>query len=203
MALARVQIPSPNYGSGRASSRLLVVHTSEGAVTKENLGSFLSSPSAGVSYQAGFDDNSAAQIAVYVRHYDRAWAAYDANSWGEHGCLCAPNGASSGWSRQTWLSKDRMLQACGAWLAEEAARYGVPLVKINGADVAAGRSGICGHADISAAGVPGGHTDPGPNYPWDVCLAYALGGADFPPIPAGPVAVHPRRSPYTYASRRS
>jgi hypothetical protein len=193
--VARVQMPSPNYSSGRTSSRLLVVHTSEGATTKESLGNFLANPSAGVSYQAGFDNNRPDQIAVYVRHYDRAWAAYDANSWGEHGCCATPSGASSGWSRGDWLAKDNMLRACAAWLAEEAGRYQIPLVKLNGVQVGAGHSGVCGHGDISAAGVPGGHTNPGAGFPWDVCIAYALGGQPFPEPPAGPLPVYPRRYP--------
>jgi hypothetical protein len=117
--------------------------------------------------------------------------------------MCTPSGASQGWSRQTWLGHDTMIRAAAAWVSEEAARYGVPLVKIGASEISAGKAGVCGHGDCSQAGAGGDHTDPGPNYPWDVCLAYALGGADFPPIPAGPVAVHPRRSPYTYASRRS
>lgn len=179
MALGRVQMPSPNYSAGRPSSRLLVVHTSEGATTKESLGHFLANPSAGVSYQAGFDNNRADEIAVYVRHYDKAWSAYEANGWGEHGCLCTPSGASSGWSRATWQGHDAMLRACGAWLAEEAARYGLPLVKLDRAAVSAGHSGVCGHGDLP---VGGGHTDPGPNYPWDICLVYATGGAPAPPV---------------------
>jgi hypothetical protein len=177
-------MPSPNYSSGRSTSRLLVVHTSEGATQWDYLGNFLSDPSAGVSYQAGFDDRSPAQIGVYVHHYDKAWAALDANSLGEHGCCCTPRGASQGWSRQDWLSRDRMLQACGAWLAEEGARYGTPMQKIDAAGINAGRYGVCGHWDCSQAGIGGDHTDPGPNFPWDVVLAYALGGQEFP-SPAG------------------
>ena len=77
-----------------------------------------------------------------------------------------------------------MLRACGAWIGEEAARYGVPIVKIGADDIVAGRSGVCGHLDCSAAGLGGDHSDPGPAFPWDVVLAYALGGQPFP-TPAG------------------
>jgi len=193
MALERVQIPSPNHSGNRPSNRLLVVHTSEGATTFRNLGNFLAQSSSQVSYNTGFDDTSASQIGEYVAPPLTPWAAMNANSWGEHGCLCTPNGASQGWSRQTWLGHDTMLRACAAWLAEEGARYGVPLVKIDANAISAGKSGLCGHGDCSAAGAGGDHTDPGPNFPWDVVIAYALGGADFPPIPTGPVAVYPTR----------
>jgi hypothetical protein len=69
-------------------------------------------------------------------------------------------------------TQDNAIRACAGWLREEADRYGLPLVKLSRDEVAAGASGICGHGDLP---VKGGHTDPGPGYPWDVCLAYALG----------------------------
>jgi hypothetical protein len=143
------------------------------------LGNYLASPSSQVSYQVGFDDTTSTEIGEYVAHNLTAWAAMSANSWGEHGCCCTPSGASSGWSRADWLSHDTMLRACGAWLGEEAARYRVPLVKIAAHDITAGRSGVCGHGDCSAAGAGGSHSDPGPNFPWDVALVYA-GGSDAP-----------------------
>ena len=170
-----------------------MVHTSEGSTQWDWLGNFLANPANQVSYQAGFDDRDANTIGEYVAPPLTAWSAMSANSLGEHGCCCTPSGASSGWSRQTWLGHDTMLRACGAWIGEEAARYGVPIVKIGADDIVAGRSGVCGHLDCSAAGLGGDHSDPGPAFPWDVVLAYALGGTDFPPIPAGPVAVYPRR----------
>jgi hypothetical protein len=179
-----VWIPSPNFTSGRPSSRILCCHTSEGSQSFRSLGNFLSQSSSQVSYHAGFDDTSATQIGEYVKPPNTSWSAMAANSYAEHGCCCTPSGASSGWSRQTWLGHDTMLRACGAWIGEEAARYQVPIVKIGADDIVAGRSGVCGHGDVSAAGAGGSHTDPGPAFPWDVVLAYALGGKPFPE-PAG------------------
>jgi hypothetical protein len=154
-----------------------VVHTSEGAQTFRSLGNFLANPANQVSYQVGFDDTTATECGEYVAHNLTAWAAMSANSWGEHGCCCTPSGASSGWSRADWLAHDNMLRACGAWLGEEAARYRVPLVKIGASEITAGRSGVCGHGDCSAAGAGGSHTDPGSNFPWDVVIAYAIGAS--------------------------
>jgi len=195
VALQRIQIPSPNHSGGRPSNRLLVIHTSEGATTFRNLGNFLANPSSQVSYNCGCDDTSATEVGEYVQPDLTPWAAMAANSWGPHICCCTPSGASANWSRQDWLAHDNMLRACAAWLAEEAARYGVPLVKISSNDIAAGKSGVCGHGDCAAppASAGGSHSDPGASFPWDVLIAYALGGADFPPIPAGPVSVYPRR----------
>jgi hypothetical protein len=157
-----------------------VVHTSEGAQTFRSLGNWLANPANQVSYQVGFDDTTSTEIGEYVAHNLTAWAAMSANSWGEHGCCCTPSGASSGWSRADWLAHDNMLRACGAWLGEEAARYRVPLVKIGASEITAGRSGICGHGDCSAAGSGGSHTDPGPHFPWDVVIVYAIDGRPFP-----------------------
>jgi hypothetical protein len=193
MALQRVQIPSPNHSGNRPSNRLLVIHTSEGSTSFRSLGNFLANPSSQVSYNCGCDDTTATQVGEYVQPNLTPWAAMSANSWGPHICCCTPSGASSGWNRETWLAHDLMLRACGAWLAEEANRYGVPLVKISAADISAGRSGVCGHGDCSAAGAGGSHTDPGPNFPWDVALTYA--GSGVVPAPAPVPSGYPRRIP--------
>jgi N-acetyl-anhydromuramyl-L-alanine amidase AmpD len=191
MSLERVWIPSPNYSSARSRTQLLVVHTSEGATTFRNLGNFLAQASSQVSYQVGFDDTSSTQIGEYVTRDGKCWAAMNANDWGQHGCCCTPSGASSGWSRDTWLAHPNMLAACGAWLAEEAARYGIPLTKISAGDINAGRKGVCGHGDVSAAGAGGSHTDPGGQFPWDVVLSGSSA-----PVPApGVFPVYPRRFP--------
>jgi len=179
LTLARVAIPSPNYSSGRGTTRILCLHTSEGAEQWDSLGAYLAQSSSQVSYQAGFDDRSAAQIGVYVHHYDKAWAALDANSLGEHACFCTPSGAAAGWTRADWLARDRMLQAAAAWCAEEATRYGIPLQRIDGAGINAGRYGICDHWACTQA-LGGSHTDVGAGFPWDVLLAYALGAQPFP-----------------------
>lgn len=177
MALRRDWIPSPNYSSSRARSRLLVVHTSEGATTFRSLGNFLAQSSAGVSYHVGFDDTTADAIGEYVKPPHKSWSAHSANNEGEHGCCCTPSGASSGWSRETWLSKPRMLDACAAWLREEGARYGIPVVKIGPDQIRAGAAGVCGHADCVQAGLGGSHTDPGPNFPWDRVTTGGGGGS--------------------------
>ena len=201
MALHRVQLPSPNHSGPRPSSRLLVLHTSEGAQDFRSLGNFLANPSSQVSYNCGVDNTTATQCGEYVQWNLTPWAAMAANSWGPHLCMCTPSGASQGWSRQTWLNDhDTMIRAAAAWVAEEAGRTGAPIQKIDANDIQSGRSGVCGHGDCSAAGAGGSHTDPGPAFPWDVLIAYALAGADFPAIPAGPVDVYPTRFPVPHHS---
>ena len=56
--------------------------------------------------------------------------------------------------------------------ADIAKRHNIPLVKVSPADILAGKSGFCGHIDITVAKkIAGGHTDPGANFPWDAYLA--------------------------------
>ena len=151
MALERLWMPSPNYSSSRSRNQILCLHTSEGATTVSNLGNFLSQPSAGVSYQVAFDDLSPYQIGEYVKPHNKAWAAMNANDWGEHGCCCTPAGGAN-WSRTEWLTHDIMLRAAGAWLGEEAARYGIQsiptLLYFSGGEVRDQTIGVTGKKTI-------------------------------------------------------
>jgi N-acetyl-anhydromuramyl-L-alanine amidase AmpD len=45
-------------------------------------------------------------------------------------------------------------------------RYGIPIRRLRAADLVAGRRGITGHADVSAAFRKSDHWDPGPDFPW-------------------------------------
>jgi hypothetical protein len=74
-----------------------------------------------------------------------------------------------------------MLDACRAWIAEEAAYYGIPNVKIGPDQIRAGQAGVCGHADCVQAGLGGSHTDPGPNFPWDRVVGGSAPGPTPPP----------------------
>lgn len=176
MALKRVGIPSPNVSSrGGAQVRLIVVHTSEGAQTYQSLGSFFANPSSQVSSHTGIDDASPGVIGEYCGRSNKAWTAANANPYAVQTELCTPSGAAQGWSAQTWASKTTMLANCAAWIAEEAAILGIPIVKLSPAQAQGGAAGVCGHGDLGAMG--GGHTDPGPNFPWSQVIAMATGQA--------------------------
>ena len=56
---------------------------------------------------------------------------------------------------------------------EVAARYGIPLRRLRAADLVAGKRGVTGHADISAAFRKSDHCDPGPDFPWTRFLRLA------------------------------
>jgi hypothetical protein len=177
MALNRAAIWSPNYSSrGGSSTRLIVVHTAEGALTYQSLGSFFSSPSAGVSSQVGIDD-TAGTIGEYVTRDMKSWAAANANPYSTQAELCA----FAEWGAGEWAQHPTMLSNCAQWIAEEAAHFGIPIRKLSEAEAAAGQAGVCGHADLGFAG--NDHWDPGPGFPWDDVINMALGGA---PPSAGP-----------------
>lgn len=169
---ADVTILSPNDSGPRDPARcsLIVVHTNEGPATGsvDGLLNYLANPATEASYNLiiggdgrigrSNDDN-------YV-----PWAAGSpANERGLHLCLL-------GYSRQTrdeWLSRPAQLDAAARVLRDWSARYGIPLVKLSGAQMRAGQSGVGGHADTVDAWHATDHTDPGPGFPWDVLLAKA------------------------------
>jgi N-acetyl-anhydromuramyl-L-alanine amidase AmpD len=179
MALNRVWIPSPNYSSrGGTKVRLVVVHTAEGSKTIESLGSFFANPSSGVSSHTGADDK-VNTVAEYVRADQKAWTQANANPYSVAIELCA----FASWDAAEWSRHINMLTNCAAWIAEECARFSIPIVGLSKSQAQGGASGVCGHDALGAAG--GGHWDPGPSFPWGDVLAMAGGqaGTVAPPAP--------------------
>lgn len=176
MALKRIWMPSPNYSSrGGSSIRLLVLHTAEGALTIESLGNFFSNPSSGVSSQAGIDDKPGV-IGEYVKRSNKSWTQANANPVADSAELCG----FASWSRSTWLNSHRaMLENTAAWLAEESAATGVPLVKLTDAQAQGSGRGVCEHKQLGAWG--GNHSDCGSGFPIDDVIAWAKGGTVTPP----------------------
>lgn len=122
--------------------------------------------SSGSSAHLVVDNNSIVQC---VHFTDRAWHA-------------PPNGGSiglehSGYSHETrdeWLDPYGidMLHLSAAAVAQLCHQFDIPIVKLSVADLLAGKRGICGHADVSAAWHQSTHTDPGPSFPWDLYLPW-------------------------------
>jgi hypothetical protein len=170
MPLNRVPYPSPNYSSrGGTAVRLIVLHTAQGARTIQELGNFFANPSSGVSSHVGIDDTENT-VGEYVRRDGKAWTQGNANPYSVSAELCA----FADWDFATWNTHPNMLANCAAWIAEEAAHFGIPIVKLSAAQAQDGTScGVCQHADLGAAG--GGHWDCGPSFPIDAVLALAGG----------------------------
>ena len=78
--------------------------------------------------------------------------------------LCDPQkGPGKRWHD---ASHTTMLRKAANLTAHLCLAYGVPIRKLSVPELLAGRHGICGHADVSAAWHQTDHTDPGPDFPW-------------------------------------
>jgi hypothetical protein len=77
------------------------------------------------------------------------------------------------YTRKQWLSPQvwPAVERAARRTRELADRYGLPLRKLTVSQVRAGKPGICGHADVSAAFGQSSHTDPGRTFPWKEFLA--------------------------------
>jgi len=175
MPLTRVPIPSPNYSSrSGAKVRLIVLHTAEGALTYQSLGSYFSSPSSGVSSHVGIDDTPNT-VGEYVQRPNKAWTAANANPVAVQAEMCA----FAAWSTAQWNTHPNMLANVAAWIAEEAAHFGIPIVKLSASQAQGSSSGVCQHRDLGTWG--GNHSDCGNGFPIDDVLKLATGTT--PPTP--------------------
>ena len=170
MALIRDPLPSPNYSS-RGGSRVstIVLHTAEGSTSYQSLGAYFASSSSGVSSHVGID-GTPGTIGVYVAREYKAWTQGNANPYSVAAELCA----FAAWGPDEWAAHPAMLSNTAAWIAEEAAAFGIPLVALTAEQAQGGQAGVCQHADLGAAG--GGHWDCGPHFPMGQVLDMARGG---------------------------
>jgi hypothetical protein len=175
-------MPSPNYSSrGGSGVRLIVLHTAEGATTIESLGNFFANPNAQVSSHTGIDDK-AGVIGEYVRADQKAWTASNANPVAIQAEICA----FASWSSTQWHQHPNMLSNAAAWVAEEAGRFGIPIVRLSPSQAQSGGRGVCQHVDLGSWG--GSHHDCGSGFPMDEVLAMAGGKPGPAPAPSPPPA---------------
>ncbi|OZF40742.1 hypothetical protein CH296_00350 [Rhodococcus sp. 14-2496-1d] len=168
--ITRTQL-SPNRHSGGRDVDWLAIHTQQARSSAANLANFLGNSANQVSYNAIADERETVLIVPYDQN---PWAASNANSRADHFCFA---GSFAEWTREQWLdpgkdadgvNQDLMMWRGAAWLAERSIARDIPLVYVGKAGVDAGIRGVVGHVDFGAWG--GGHTDPGPNFPWDVLI---------------------------------
>lgn len=184
--------PSSSSRNG-ATVRLLAVHTAEGSTTAAGLANYLADPDHEVSYHDVADDGNG----VHCVDYDlKCWALRTGNPVSDNFCITG----FAAWQRVTWLAHTGMLERTAQWLAARAQARMIPLVKLSSADVAADKAGVIGHVNWTEGKRDGSHTDPGPNFPWDVVIARSreIGGVAEPaPLPPPPVVIYanPSRDP--------
>jgi hypothetical protein len=151
-----------------------VLHTAEGATTYQSLGDYFASPSAGVSSHVGIDDTPGT-VGEYVARDWKAWTASNANPWSVQAELCA----FAAWGPAEWSAHPEMLANTAAWIAEEAAAFGIPITLLGaGAAQDPNIRGVCQHNDLGDMG--GGHWDCGPDFPIGDVLDMARGGTPQP-----------------------
>lgn len=112
-------------------------------------------------------DDSDGNSARYVSDHAKAWhcAAYNSASLGIEQIGFASQ------SRVTWLKNWRQLRETARWIAYWSIRYGIPIRKAAVSGGVVTRSGVIRHMDLGVLG--GGHSDPGPAYPFYRVLALA------------------------------
>ena len=177
MPLKRIWIPSPNYSTRSSAVRIIVLHTAEGARTYRSLGSFFSSSSSGVSSQVGIDD-TVNTVGEYVKPDKKPWTQGQFNSTAVSAELCA----FAAWDAAEWARHPNMLANTAAWIAEEAERFNIPIVKLTPSQAQGSGRGVCQHVDLGSAG--GGHTDCGKAFPIDKVIEMAkAGGSPVRPTP--------------------
>lgn len=164
-------IEARNYSkANRTDLGVIVIHTAEAPeIHKEatNVANFFAgigcpAPQASAHYVV--DD---AQVVQCVLECDMAWHCGSGNGHSigiEH----------AGYASQTpeqWADdySKAVLSNSAILVAKLCKRFGIPVVRITPAELAAGARGLCGHCDVNDAfGKPGsGHRDPGPGFVWD------------------------------------
>lgn len=162
-------LPSSSRNGQRV--RLVVLHTAEGAQTNASLFGYFNRTQS-TSSHVGIDDAGISDVWV---PYDRAaWTLRGGNPYSENAEMCA----WARWTRAEWLTHDALLTHAAAWVRSRCLARGIPIVKLSPAEVKAGKAGVCGHADYTYGTGDGTHTDPGPNFPWDIVINRAQQAGD-------------------------
>lgn len=170
--ITRTQL-SPNRHSGGRAVDWIGIHTQQAKGSAAALVNYCCDPAPEVSYNAVVDDKESVLVVPWDQN---PWSASNANSRADHICMA---GTFAEWDRGKWLSADTsdgvnedvMLTRTAALVAWRCTVRGIPIEYVGGGSKPPTRRGICGHVDFGQWG--GGHTDPGPNFPWDELIRRA------------------------------
>lgn len=83
--------------------------------------------------------------------------------------ICIPGRSAQ--TRDEWLEpiSRAQIRSVAQFIVDKAKIDGFPLVRLTPQELPAGGRGYCAHRDVTYGfNIAGGHTDPGPNFPWDV-----------------------------------
>jgi N-acetyl-anhydromuramyl-L-alanine amidase AmpD len=169
---AFIESPNKTSGDGRVIN-MVVIHTMEIAErhgAAEVCARWFASPVSEVSAHYCVDAETTIQC---VREDDIAWHARGGNTSSVGIELAGYAGQRSlGWDDSY---SHAVLERAAGLTAEICDRYTIPVRRLRAADLLAGRRGVTGHADVSAAFRKSDHWDPGPDFPWARFLSLARG----------------------------
>ena len=152
---------------------LVVLHDMEVTAyntAAEAVGRYFEMAASGGSTNYGVDNDS---IQQYLGLEVIPWGAPYANTQGVH---IEQMGVAS-WTGDQWRTKAKGTLQRTAWLSAHLSKVlGIPLRKLNDAQVRANVKGVTTHAQCTRV-FGGSHTDPGPGYPIDYVLGLARGYA--------------------------
>ena len=153
-----------NFGGPRSLSGIqrIVIHTTENTAgtPAENVANYQITSQSG-SYHVLVDTTG-----KRLRENDDSWITWSTgNNAGNVQGVNLSFVAQAAWTRAQWLAQEKMLRAGATVVAYWSKTHNIPVTKVT-----TGR-GVCGHGDLRAFGGTD-HTDPGPNFPWDVFLSY-------------------------------
>lgn len=144
-----VRVPYPALARSErdgAAVRLIVVHPAMDLPTYSALGMWLGTPAAGISVHVGIDATPG-RIGEYVPPGMAAWANRSYNREAVTAGLCLPSAALR-WDAPRWYGQ-APLGTLAEWIAEEAARFRVPLRVLTAEEAQGGAAGICQHGDLA------------------------------------------------------
>ena len=172
MPYAFIESPHKTEANGRVIG-VVVIHTMEiperdGAA--ELCARWFQNPESEVSAHYCVDAETTIQC---VLEQDIAWHARGGNASSVGVELAGYAGQRSlGWSD---AYSRAVVERAARVTAEVCARHRIPIRRLRAADLVAGKRGVTGHADVSAAFRKGDHWDPGPDFPWARFLRLARG----------------------------
>lgn len=167
------------FGGPRSTSKLIgvCIHTTENdpSTPAENVANYQ------INSQSGSYHTLADRQGI-LRENTADWITWSTGNQGNTLLMHLSFVARASMTRAQWLAEDAMLRN-GAWeVAQWCKKFGWPVRHVD----VAGLPGITTHNATRVWGSTD-HTDPGPNFPWDVFLSYVNqevnGGATPAPTP--------------------
>lgn len=180
---------------GGAKTRLVAVHTAEGARTARDLRAYFDKPGVNASSHVAIDADTTLDMVPRER---ASWTLRNGNPVSVNAELCG----FARWTREQWLSTGAVdgcrspkaiLDRTAEWIRRECEALGIPKRKLSAADVAAGKSGVIGHVEWTVGMRDGTHWDPGPGFPWDYVMSRVTGGGGGAPAKPDPARSHQQR----------